>query len=239
MVEHGLPEVGGLMSLWDETIAWFLASESWSGPGSVPQRLLEHLAITLGVLAVAAGIALPAGILIGHRRTGSGIVVVLASAARAIPTLGLLTLFGLAMGIGLGAPVLALVILAIPPVLAGAYSGVAATDPVTVDAARAIGLSEAQIVRGVELPLASPVILGGIRSATLQVVATATLAAYTADAGLGRFIFTGLKSREYGELIGGSILVVALALVLDSVFVLIKRITRTAQQPTPTRKRTS
>ena len=226
------------MSLWAETVAWFTQSGSWTGNGSIPERVLEHVAITLGVLAVAAGIALPVGIFIGHRRTGSGFVVVLASGARAIPTLGLLTLCGLALGIGLGAPVLALVILAIPPILAGAYSGISATDPVAADAARAIGLSESQIIRGVEIPLALPVLLGGLRSATLQVVATATLAAYTADAGLGRYIFAGLKGREYGELIGGSVLVVILALVLDSMFALTLRwLARRATPTTPHKKR--
>jgi osmoprotectant transport system permease protein len=206
------------MSLWNETIAWLLAPHNWTGDGSIFERLVEHIGITLGVLFIAAALALPAGILIGHRRRGGGIVVVSAGAVRAIPTLGLLTLLGLALGIGLGAPVLALVILAIPPLLTGAYSGIAATEPVTVDAARAIGMSEFQIVRGVEIPLATGIIVGGIRSATLQVVATATLAAYTSDTGLGRFIFTGLKTRDYGELIGGSLLVVALALALDGGF---------------------
>ncbi|WEO75968.1 ABC transporter permease subunit [Cryobacterium sp. SO2] len=211
------------MSLWAETIAWFLAPDTWTGSGGVPQRLVEHVLITIGVLGVAAGLALPVGVILGHRRRGGGVIVVLAGAARAIPTLGLLTVLGLALGIGLGAPMLALIILAIPPLLTGAYAGVAATDLITVDAARAVGLSEAQIVRGVELPLAAPIIVGGLRSATLQVVATATLAAYTADAGLGRFIFTGLKSREYDEMIGGSILVVILALALDGVLALVVR----------------
>lgn len=211
------------MSLWAETIAWFLAPDTWTGSGGVPHRLAEHLLVTIGVLAVAACLALPVGVILGHRRRGGGVIVVLAGAARAIPTLGLLTVLGLALGIGLGAPMLALVILAIPPLLTGAYAGVAATDSITVDAARAVGLSEAQIVRGVELPLAAPIIVGGLRSATLQVVATATLAAYTADAGLGRFIFTGLKSREYGEMIGGSLLVVLLALALDGLLALAVR----------------
>jgi osmoprotectant transport system permease protein len=212
------------MSLWNEALAWLLDPASWTGAGSIPQRFAQHIAITLGVLAIAAVIALPIGVLIGHRRRGGGAVVVLAGAARAIPTLGLLTLLGLGIGIGLGAPVVALVILAIPPLLTGAYSGIGSTDPATVDAARAVGLSEWQIVRGVELPLAAPIIVGGLRSATLQVVATATLAAYTADAGLGRFIFAGLKTRDYGELIGGSVLVIALALVLDGCFALTLRI---------------
>jgi osmoprotectant transport system permease protein len=211
------------MSLWTETISWLFADESWTGADGILQRLLEHIAITIGVLAVASAIALPTGILIGHRRRGGGPIVLLAGAARAVPTLGLLTLLGLAMGIGLGAPIVALVILAVPPLLTGAYAGIGSTDAITVDAARAIGLSEPQIVRGVELPLAAPIIVGGVRSAALQVVATATLAAYTADAGLGRFIFAGLKSRNYGELIGGSVLVVVLALVLDGCFVLALR----------------
>jgi osmoprotectant transport system permease protein len=206
------------MSLWSETITWFLDGATWSGTNGIGQRLLQHIVISLGVLAVAAFVALPIGVFIGHRRRGGGFIVVAAGAARAVPTLGLLTLLGLALGIGLGAPILALVILAIPPLLTGAYSGIASTDAVTADAARAIGMSEARIVWGVELPLAAPIIVGGLRSATLQVVATTTLAAYTADAGLGRYIFTGLKSRDYGELIGGSILVVVLALVLDGCF---------------------
>jgi len=212
------------MSLWNEALAWLLDPVTYTGEGSIPQRFAQHIAITLGVLAVAAVIALPIGVLIGHRRSGGGVVVVLAGAARAIPTLGLLTLLGLGIGIGLGAPVVALVILAIPPLLTGAYSGIGSTDPATIDAARAIGLSEWQIVRSVELPLAAPIIVGGLRSATLQVVATATLAAYTADAGLGRFIFAGLKTRDYGELIGGSVLVIALALVLDACFALALRV---------------
>jgi osmoprotectant transport system permease protein len=135
------------------------------------------------------------------------------------------------------------VILAVPPLLTGAYSGVGSTDAATVDAARAIGLSEWQIVRGVELPLAASIIVGGIRSATLQVVATATLAAYTADAGLGRFIFTGLKSRDYGELIGGSLLVVVLALALDGCFALalrgIDRHSRSTSPSTPAEERSA
>lgn len=219
------------MTLWDATTEWFGSASTWIGDGGILQRLLEHLAITVGVLALACAIALPVGILIGHRRRGAGIVTVLAGGARAIPTLGLLTVFGLAMGIGLGAPILALVVLAIPPVLAGAYSGIAATDGDTADAARAIGLSEAQIISGVELPLAAPVLIGGLRSATLQLVATATLVAYTADAGLGRFIFAGLKGRQYGELIGGSLLVVLLALVLDAAFAaLLRRLQRRSDQ---------
>jgi osmoprotectant transport system permease protein len=229
------------MSLWAETFTWFLDATTWAGTSGIGQRLLQHILISLGVLAVAALVALPAGVFIGHRRRGGGFVVVAAGAARAVPTLGLLTLLGLALGIGLGAPIIALIILAIPPLLTGAYSGIASTDAVTVDAARAIGMSESRIVWAVELPLAAPILVGGLRSATLQVVATTTLVAYTADAGLGRYIFTGLKSRDYGELIGGSILVVVLALFLDGCFAITLRgIRRRSPQrvtPDPTTER--
>ena len=122
------------------------------------------------------------------------------------------------------APFCALLVLAIPPMLAGAYSGITSADPVTVDAARAIGLSSWQVLTQVELPAAVPLLLEGLRSTTLQVVATATLAAYTADVGLGRFLFTGLKTRDYAQMIGGALLVVALALVLDLLLVLAKRL---------------
>ena len=137
-------------------------------------------------------------------------------AARAVPTLGVLTLTGLALGIGLAAPAVALLVLALPPMLAGTYSGIASTDRTTVDAARAIGLTEWQVVTQVEVPHAMAIIMAGVRGAVLQVIATATLAAYTADYGLGRFLYAGLKTRDYAQMIGGSLVVVVLALVVDA-----------------------
>jgi osmoprotectant transport system permease protein len=122
----------------------------------------------------------------------------------------------------LDAPYVALTVLAIPPILAGAYTGFQAIDRTTIDAARAVGMSEGQIVRLVEMPLGLPLLIGGLRSATLQIVATATLAAYVADFGLGRFLFTGLKTRDYGEMLGGSILVILLALALEGAFALVR-----------------
>ncbi|SDE32565.1 ABC transporter permease [Glycomyces harbinensis] len=203
------------MSLFLDALSWLGDGANWTGPDGVPTRVLQHLAITAAVVGISAAVALPAGVLIGHSRRGAGVVGALTGAARAIPTLGLLTMLGLALGIGLLAPMLALVVLAIPSVLAGAYAGVQAVDPATTGAAKAIGMSSRQVVFRVELPLASPVIIGGLRAATLQVVATATLAAYTADFGLGRYLFTGLKSREYAEMLAGALLVAVLALLLE------------------------
>ncbi|HEY6800162.1 MAG TPA: ABC transporter permease [Agromyces sp.] len=212
------------MNLLLEGIAWVLDPANWTGAGSIPQRIGEHLLITAIVLALAAAIALPIGVIIGHTGRGRDLAVMFSGGLRALPTLGVLALFGLWLGIGLSAPILALVILAIPPLLAGAYAGFESVDRRTIDSARAVGMRERQIVGKVELPLSLPILVGGIRSATLQIVATATLAAYVADFGLGRFIFQGLKTRDYAEMLGGSVLVIILALVVDGCFALTQRL---------------
>ncbi|RBP64239.1 osmoprotectant transport system permease protein [Brevibacterium sanguinis] len=203
------------MNLSAEALAWLTDPLNWSGPGGIPTRLAEHVLISAAAVLIAAVIALPAGVLIGHSRRGAGVVGAIAGAARAVPTLGLLTLFGLGLGIGLEAPLLALIILAVPSLLAGAYAGTEAISPTITDSATAVGMSPAQVVLRVELPLAAPVIIGGIRAATLQVVATATLAAYTSDVGLGRYLFSGLKSRQYDEMLAAALLVTAVALLLE------------------------
>jgi osmoprotectant transport system permease protein len=206
------------MNLFAEALQWLLDPASWTGPTALGTRILEHLAFSGAVLLVAAAIGVPLGVLIGHTGRGRAAVIAVTGGARALPTLGLLTLFGLGLGIGLEAPFLALLVLALPPVLAGAYAGVESVDRATVGAARAVGLTERQILTGVELPLAAPVIVGGLRSAALQVISTATLAAYIADTGLGRPLFLGLKTQQYEQMLGASILVALLALVVELCF---------------------
>ena len=203
---------------------WLAEPSNWGGAGGIMARLGQHLAVTAIAVGVAVLIAVPVGIVVGHTRRGAGVVGAVAGAARAIPTLGLLTLFALWLGIGLQAPLLALVILAIPSALAGTYAGIQAVDPAISDAARAIGMDEFRIVWQVEIPLGAPVIIGGVRAATLQVVATATLAAYVADNGLGRYLFIGLKTRDYAQMVGGALLVIMLALVLEIVLASIQRL---------------
>jgi osmoprotectant transport system permease protein len=212
------------VNLFLDAFAWLADPANWSGPGSIPQRIAEHLWISLVVLVIAAAIALPVGAAVGHTGRGRELAVRISGGLRALPTLGVLTLFALWLGIGLQAPILALVILAIPPLLAGAYAGIESVDRRTIDAARAMGMREGQIVGKVELPLGMPIVVGGIRSATLQIIATATLAAYIADDGLGRFIFEGLKTRDYAQMLGGSILVIVLALVVDGCFAVTQRV---------------
>jgi osmoprotectant transport system permease protein len=219
------------VTLLFETLAWLNDSARWAGSNGITQRLLEHLAVTAGVVLIGAAIALPVGITVGHTHRGRTLVAALAGAARAIPTLGLLTILGLALGIGLQAPVLALIVLAVPSLLAGAYAGVENVSPATVDAARASGMSELQIIVLVELPLAAPIILGGLRAATLQVVATATLAAYVADVGLGRYLYAGLKTRDYPQMLAGAVLLVILALLLELVLSAVQRAGRRVASP--------
>lgn len=207
-----------------ESLRWLAEPSRWSGPAGIPLRTLEHLGYTaLGVL-LAALLAIPLGLAVGHTGRFKGLAVATAGAARALPTLGLVTLFALLMGIGLTAPLLSFVILAIPSLLAGAYSAVESADRATVDAARAQGMTELQILTRVELPLGVPLLIGGVRGATVQVVATAMLAAYVGNGGLGRYIFQGLGSQNYPQMIAGSLLVIALALVLDLVLLLIQRL---------------
>ncbi|MDQ0895888.1 ABC transporter permease [Agromyces ramosus] len=212
------------MNLLLDAIAWIVDPANWTGPGSIPLRIWEHLWVAALVLVIASAIALPIGMLIGHTGRGKQFAVMTSGGLRALPTLGALTLFGLWLGIGLPAPVIALVILAIPPLLAGAYAGFESVDRRTIDAARAVGMNEPQVVGKVELPLSLPIVVGGIRSASLQIIATAILAAYIADFGLGRPIFEGLRTRDYGEMLGASILVIILALVVDGAFALAQRL---------------
>ncbi|WP_395243304.1 ABC transporter permease [Agromyces sp. MMS24-K17] len=183
-----------------------------------------HVVFSLLVVLGATLIALPAGAVVGHTGRGREAAVLVSGALRALPTLGLLTLFALALGVVVGAPYLALVVLAIPSVLAGAYAGIGGVDRRVVDAARGMGMTETQLVLRVEGPLGLPTIIGGIRAAVLQVVATATLAAYVGAGGLGTYIFLGLKTRDFTIMLGASILIIALALVLDGVFALLQRL---------------
>ena len=205
-------------------LRWILDSSNYGGENGIDTRVVEHLQIALLVLAIASAIAIPIGIAIGHTGTGNRVVVAVAGGARALPTLGLITLIALNVGIGLQAPVVALVVLAAPSILAGTYAGMQSVDHEIVDGARAVGMNEWQIISRVELPLARLFLVGGLRSAGLQVIATTTLADYVGGGGLGRFIFRGLKTNDYPQMLGGSILVVTIAIVSELIFSVIEHV---------------
>ncbi|MDL5157144.1 ABC transporter permease [Actinomycetospora termitidis] len=196
-------------------VAWFSAPAQWSASTGIPARLLQHLGYTALAVLVGAVIAVPLGLYIGHTGRGRLLVVGLANGLRALPELGVLVLFVLLIGLGLTPVVLALMLLAIPPLLAGTYSGISGVDPAAVDAARGIGMTESQILFQVELPNALPLMVAGLRTAVLQVVATATIAAFVSLGGLGRYIVDGQAQRDFTQMAGGAILVALLAIVLE------------------------
>ncbi|WOF24323.1 ABC transporter permease subunit [Microbacterium betulae] len=213
------------MNLLLDAFAWLLSPERLEGSSPLPRALLVHLAFTFGSVAIAAVVAIPAGWLIGHTGRGRGLAVSLAGAARAVPSFGLILLLVLLLGVlhKTEAAVIAFVLLAIPSVLAGAYTGIDAIDRRTIDAARATGMSEWQILWRVEAPLGLPLLVGGLRAAVLQVVATVTLAAYVNLGGLGFDIIQGIQLRRFDQVLGGAIVVAALALALDAIFAVLQR----------------
>jgi len=212
------------MNIYVETWKWFTDPGHWSGVYGIPHRLFEHLEYTLLTVVLATAIAVPLGLWIGHTGRFRQIAVSGTGAMRALPTLGLLTWVVLWQGVNLMPVIIALVVLAVPPVLAGTYSGLESVNPQTIDAARAMGMTEWQTLTRVEVPLAMPLIIGGIRSALVQVVATATVAGYVGMGGLGRFLFDGIALRDYPQMLGGSLIVVLLALVLDGLCAAAQRV---------------
>ena len=229
------------MNFFVEAFAWLADPIHWTGADGIPTRLGQHLWYSALSVVIASVIAVPVGYLIGHTGRGRSIAVSISGGARALPSFGVITLIALSVGIGLTAPIISFVILAIPSVLAGAYSGFEAVDRKTVDAARAVGMTEWQIMTKVEMPLGLPLLIGGIRSAVLQVVATATLATFVGAGGLGSYIITGLRANDYPKMLAGSILVIALAVVLEILFSIVQRLVVpagvTAGRPTDIRSR--
>ncbi len=205
------------MNLLWEALAWLFSPEQYQGEGSIPQRVAEHLLYTAGATAVAAVIAVPIGYFIGHTGRGGTWVVGITGAARALPSFGVILLLVLILGVSerVTASLVALVLLGIPPLMAGAYSGMQQIPRATIDAARAQGMTEWQIIRTVEIPLSLPLLLGGLRGAVLQIVATATLVAYVGLGGLGYDIIQGIPLRRFDQTVGTALVIVVVALALD------------------------
>ncbi|MFF1272049.1 ABC transporter permease [Streptomyces marokkonensis] len=198
--------------------AFFSDSAHWQGYDGIPQRFWEHVQYSVLALAVASAIGLPVGLLTGHTGRGGNALAFIANAARALPSFGLLVLAVLLIGFGLLPVMIPLVVLAIPPVLVTTYEAVRSVDPAPVDAARGMGMHESRILFQVELPVALPLVLSGLRSAAIQIVSTATIAAYVSLGGLGRYIIDGLYQRDYEKVVGGATLVAVLALATLALF---------------------
>jgi osmoprotectant transport system permease protein len=214
-----------------DVLAWLTRGENWTGSEGIWLRTWEHLLYSGVALVIAAVIAIPVGLWVGHTGRGRFLAVNISGALRAVPSLGLLFVALMLLGpridgeAGVLVPAeLVLVVLAVPPILAGAYAGVEQVDGAARDAARGMGMRGSEVLRLVEIPCALPLIASGLRSAALQVVATATLAATVGLGGLGRYLIDGLAVRDYAQMAGGAVIVAALSLLVDFVAAGLQRV---------------
>lgn len=214
------------MELLLQALSWLFSPERLTGFYPLPQLVAEHLWYTAISVVIAAVIAIPAGWAIGHTGRGRELAVALSGAARALPSFGLILLLVLLIGVTRKpeAAVLTFVLLAIPSILAGAYAGFEAIDRRIPDAARGVGMTGWQVLWRVEVPLGLPLLIGGLRAAALQVVATVTLAAYVDLGGLGLPIIQGLALRRFDQMLGAALVIIALALLIDAAFAVLQRL---------------
>lgn len=217
------------MTLVGSAIAWLLDPEHWRGTDGIPARVGEHALLSGGALAIAVALALPAGLWLGHTGRGGGLIVNVANVGRALPSLAILALslplaFSVGLGLGFWPTLITLVPLGVPLVLTTTYAALRAVDPDVVDVARGLGMDGRDVLRRVELPLALPVIIGGVRNAAVTIVATATLGALVASGGLGRYVVDGLARQETDRLVAGGLLVSLLAIATELLFELLARL---------------
>ncbi|MBA2315842.1 MAG: ABC transporter permease [Chloroflexi bacterium] len=211
-----------------DVIAWFTDPAHWSGFDGIPTRIAEHLVLCAAALLAATLIGLPIGLYIGHTGRAANLAINIANIGRAIPSYAVLVMLlpislGLAPTLGYSPTIglriiptfLAMALLAIPPILVNAYAGLQSVDRDLIEAGRGQGLREGQILRGIEIPLASSVIVGGFRTAALQVIATATIGAIVSYGGLGRYIIDGIARNDLPRVVAGAVLVAGLAIAID------------------------
>jgi osmoprotectant transport system permease protein len=211
---------------------WFLDPSHWTGTGGILALIAQHLAYSAVALGAASLIAVPIGLYVGHTRRGTVLIAGVANSLRALPSLGLIVLLVILFGpvftsdLAFVVPsIIVLVLLAVPPIMTGTYAGMAAVDAAVVDAARGMGYRPLELLLKVELPCALPLMLSGFRGATLQVVSTATIAAYVSLGGLGRLIIDGRAQNDYAQMAAGAILVGGLALAVDLIISLLAALT--------------
>jgi len=218
------------VTLLGEVARWFADPAHWEGPHGVPVRILEHIELSGLAIAIAVLIAAPIGLYLGHTGRGGFVAVNVANIGRALPSfallgIGLLVAIALGLGLGFWPTIFMLVPLAIPPILTNTFVAVREVDRDVVDAARGMGFAEGQILRSIEIPLGLSLILAGIRTAAVNVVATATLGAVAAGGALGRFIVDGFALREHDQVVAGALLVALLAVLTEVSFGALERAT--------------
>jgi osmoprotectant transport system permease protein len=203
------------MGLLGSVLRWFLDPAQWSGDDGIPKRLVEHVQLSAESVAIGALIALPIGIVLGHYGRFGNLAINISNVGRALPSFGILVLAFQTFGLGDFPIVLSLTALAIPPMLTNSYVALREVDPDVKDAARGMGYRELTQVLRVELPLAVPLLMAGVRTSAVQVVATATLAALISGGGFGRYIIDGLAQQDFTKLFAGALLVALLAMATE------------------------
>lgn len=212
------------MNLFGDVVSWLTTAANWHGPNGVWTRLGEHVYLSAASLAIVCVVVLPIAMWFGHIGRGEALVLNVANVGRAVPTFALLSVFSLtALGFGTRSVVLALVLFGIPPVMTSTFTGVRGVDPDVVEAARGTGMTGWQVLTRVELPLAMPLVMSGIRLAAVQIVATLTIASLVAGPGLGRLISQGIGTQDDAELVSGAILVLVLALLVEGILAWLER----------------
>jgi osmoprotectant transport system permease protein len=214
------------MGWFGSVVAWFQDSAHWQGPDGVLQRLVEHVGVSAAALGIACALAIPLALWLGHVHRGGSLAVGVSNIGRAVPTFAVLVLLVLApdpFGLSTLSILTALVLFAIPPILTNTYIGVREVDPAAVDAARGMGMSGPQVLAQVELPLATSLLMDGVRLAAVQVIATATIAALVAGGGLGSIITEGFARQDQAEVVAGALCVLVLALSVEGLMALLQR----------------
>ncbi|VTR77875.1 MULTISPECIES: ABC transporter permease [Cellulomonas] len=226
------------MDVLQEALAWLNDPLNWTGRDGVIALTVEHLRISALAVLLAAAVALPVGVWLGHRGRGGAVTVVVANTSRALPTFALLTIFASTGLFGATATILAVAVFALPPILGNTVTGLTEVDADVRDAARGVGMSGARSLAVVELPLALPLIGAGLRTATTQVLATVPLAALVGGRSLGSIIVEGMALQRYGQVVAGAVLVAGLCLLVEGVLALVQRaLTPAPMRASPGRRR--
>ena len=211
------------MEFLGQVAAWFADAAHYQGAGGVPNRLLEHVAMSVAATAAAAAVALPVGLALGHYGRFGNVAMNTANVGRALPSFAVLVIALQILGLGAAPAFCALIALGIPPMVTNSYVGMRGVDPVLREAARGMGMNPRQVVFGLEIPVAMPLVMAGVRTSAVNIVATATLAALVAWGGLGRFIVDGLGQRDYVQVFAGAVLVALLSVATELGLALLQR----------------
>ena len=220
----GAAAAGGEVGIFLNTVDWFANPANWQGDSGIPVRVGEHVYYVFVSMLIAMLIALPVGIGLGHLGRGGLLAINVSNIGRAVPEFGVVILVFLLVGYGDTPILVALVALGVPPIVTNSYVGMRSVDPDIRQAARGVGMTGWQSLWQIELPIALPVIMAGIRTSAVQVMSTATLAAYVGLGGLGRYLIDGLATRELTQVVGGAIVVALLALTIEAILAISQKL---------------